>query len=127
DIQFQDGITLQSVNLHDSSVPVGGLVRLQLRWQASAPLTRQYKIFVHIFQRDKIIAQHDGQAIGELRPTTTWQPNESIQDQFAIQLPPDAPTGNYQLRIGLYDLATQERLHLVSGEEFWVGGNLEVK
>ncbi len=127
DVRFEDGITLQSVNLMDTTASAGGVVRLQLRWQAAAPLEKQYKIFVHIFNGDKIIAQHDGQALGELRPTTTWQPGETILDQFAIQLPPDAPAGNYQLRIGLYDLATQARLHLTSGEEFWVGGTVTVK
>jgi hypothetical protein len=126
-IQFENGVTLQSVNLLDPTVSPGGVVRLALRWQTVAPLTQQYKIFVHLFSGDKIIAQHDGQAMGELRPTTTWLPAESILDQFAIQLPPDAASGTYQLRIGLYDLSTQARLHLTTGEEFWVGGSISLK
>jgi hypothetical protein len=127
DIQFQNGITLQSVMLLDPTASPGGLLRLALRWQTSAPLTAQYKIFVHLFNGDKIIAQHDGQALGELRPTTTWQVGETIPDQFAIPIPPDAPLGNYQLRIGLYDLATQARIPLASKEEFWVGGTVTLR
>lgn len=126
-IAFGDGITLQSVTLLDPTPSAGGLVRLRLEWQAAAPMTTQYKIFVHLFAGDKIIAQHDGQAMGELRPTNTWQAGETIVDQFAIQLPPDAPPGDYQLRIGLYDLASGARLPLASGEEFWVGGSLTIQ
>jgi len=127
DVEFENGITLESVNLLDPVVAPGGVVRLQLHWKAASALPAQYKIFVHLFNGDKIIAQHDGQAMGELRPTTTWQVGETIVDQFAIQVPPDAAAGDYALRIGLYDLATQARLHLVSGEEFWVGGSVAVK
>jgi hypothetical protein len=127
DIKFGDRITLKSVSLLDSSAASGGLVRLRLQWKADAPTATQYKVFVHIFSGESIIAQHDGQPMGELRPTTTWQAGETIVDQFAISLPPDAPVGNYQLRIGLYDLATGARLPLANGDEFWTGGTVTVQ
>jgi hypothetical protein len=127
DIKFGDGITLESVSLLDSSIASGGLVRLRLQWQADALSVTQYKVFVHIFSGESIIAQHDGQPMGELRPTTTWQAGETIVDQFAISLPPDAPIGSYQLRIGLYDLATGARLPLANGDEFWTGGTVTIQ
>ncbi len=127
DIQFGDGITLESATLLDSTPSAGGLVRLRLEWKADTPIQTQYKIFVHLFAGDKIIAQHDGQAVGELRPTNTWQAGETIVDQFAITLPPNAPPGEHQMRIGLYNLATDARLPLTSGDEFWVGGKIIIK
>jgi len=129
--KFGDAIQLDSVEVLDSAPPAGGLVRLRLTWRALEPITEQYKVFTHIFAGDKILAQHDGQPVGELRPTTTWNVGETIIDQFAIQLPSDAPTGNYQLRIGVYDLNTQARLPLIlpdgSSAEFFVGGTLTLK
>ncbi len=128
--RFGDAIQLDSLDVLDATPSPGGLVRLRLHWQALAPIADQYKVFTHIFAGDQILAQHDGQPVGELRPTNTWQVGESITDQFAIQLPPNAPAGSYQLRIGVYNLATQERLPMTlpdgSSGEFYVGGALTI-
>ncbi|MDA0245974.1 MAG: hypothetical protein OT477_21390 [Chloroflexi bacterium] len=41
-------------------------------------------------------------------------------------MPADVRLGIYQLRIGLYDEATQTRLTTAEGAEFWVGGEVRV-
>lgn len=129
--KFGDGLQLDRLDIVDAQASPGGQVRLRLVWQALAPVAEPYKIFTHIYEGDHILAQHDGQPVGELRPTTTWQPGESIVDQFAIQLPPDAPAGIYQLRVGVYNLNTQARLPLLLPDgtqaEFFVGGAIEIK
>jgi hypothetical protein len=127
DVKFGDGITLESVSVLDSSASSGGLIRLRLQWKADAPIATQYKVFVHVFSGETIIAQHDGQPMGELRSTTTWQTGETILDQFAVTLPPDAPLGSYKLRIGLSDLACGGRLPVANGDEFWVGGTVTIQ
>lgn len=129
--RFGENITLNSVEVLDSTSQSGGLVRLRLNWQTASPISIQYKVFAHIFAGDRIIAQHDGQPVGELRPTNTWQVGAVIRDQFAIQLPADAPPGDYQLRIGLYDLETQARLPVLfpdgTSGEFFVGGTITLQ
>ncbi len=128
---FGESITLESVELLDSSVQPGGVVRLRLNWSASSAISSQYKVFTHIFAGDTIIAQHDGQPVAELRPTNTWQIGEKIRDQFAIQLPADAPPGTYQLRIGLYEIETQARLPALfpdgASAEFFTGGTINIQ
>jgi hypothetical protein len=37
--------------------------------------------------------------------TTTWAPGDLILDEYQLQLPPDAPPGEYEIEIGLYDPA----------------------
>lgn len=129
--RFGDGIQLESVEVIDSVSQPGDLIRLRLTWRALAPIPQQFKIFTHIFTDDTIIAQHDGQPVGELRPTNTWPVGETIVDQFAIRLPPAAPPGDYQIRIGLYDLVTQVRppVRLADGTqaEFFVGGVIGIR
>jgi len=129
--KFGDAIQLDSVEVLDSAPTAGGLVRLRLTWHPLALIPQQYKVFTHIFAGDYILAQHDGQPVGELRPTNTWQVSETIVDQFAIQLPPDAQPGDYQLRIGVYDLNTQARLPLTLPDgtqaEFFVGVYIKIK
>ncbi|MBI5713531.1 MAG: hypothetical protein HZC38_08945, partial [Chloroflexi bacterium] len=124
--RFGDGIRLESVEVFDSVARRGEVLRLRLIWKAENVVARDFKSFTHIFIGDKIVAQRDGQPVGELRPTTTWKAGETIRDQFAILIPKDAPSGVYQLRIGLYDAATQERL-AVNGGEFIVLGEITIQ
>ena len=113
--RFGDGIHLESVEVFDSAARRGEVVRLRIIWKAENVVERDFKSFAHIFIGDKIVAQRDWRPVGELRPTTTWKAGEVIRDQFAIRIPANAPSGVYQLRIGLYDMQTQERL-VVNGE-----------
>ncbi len=129
--RFGDGIVLESVEVLDSAAKQGGVIRIRLNWRTLAPVAESFKVFVHIFAGDAIVAQHDGQPVGELRPTTTWQTGESVADPFAIRLPNVTPPGVYQLRIGLYDLNTQARAPVTftdgNGGEFYVGGRITIK
>jgi hypothetical protein len=129
--RFGDGIQLESVEILDSVSQPGGLIRLRLHWFALAPIPQQFKIFTHLFSGEAIIAQHDGQPVGELRPTHTWVVGEQVVDQFAIRLPADALPGVYQLRIGMYDINSQARLPVLTPDgatgEFFIGGSLTVK
>ena len=48
-------------------------------------------------------------------PTGFWQPGYHIIDARQLTFPPDLPPGNYELRIGWYDLETFARLPLADG------------
>ena len=49
------------------------------------------------------------------RLTTTWRSGEIIVDSYAIPIDAQAPNGNYQIEIGLYDPATGVRLPRIDG------------
>lgn len=128
---FGPAMRLDSLDILDPVQSPGGTVRLRLTWTALGPMNRQYKIFTHVFSGNQILAQHDSQPAGELRPTTTWHPGDTIVDQFAIRLPPDAQPGDYTIRVGVYDLSTQVRLPMELPDEgttdYFVGGDIRVK
>jgi hypothetical protein len=129
--RFGDAIRLEAVDVFDAAVSAGGRLRLRLHWLAEGRVDRNYQVFVHLFDQTGIAAQHDGQPVAELRPTTTWQPGETILDQFAIAVPEAIPPGVYQLRIGLYDAGSLARLpvRLADGgqAEFFVGGEITIR
>ncbi len=130
DLDF-GGLELAAVDVLDAAPSAGGRLRLRLTWRCQTPTPVAYKVFVHVFQGERLAAQHDGQPVGELRPTTTWRAGDVIVDQLALALPADLAPGDYQLRIGLYDLATQQRLpaQTTAGQpaEFFVSPALTVK
>jgi hypothetical protein len=130
-VRFGEGITLEGLDLLDTAAGPGQVVRIRLHWRALAPVSQQLRTFTHLFDGDTILAQHDGQPVNELRPTTTWKPGETIADQFAIVLPADARPGLYRLRIGLYEINSLARLPAVLADgtvgEFFAGGSIVVK
>ena len=43
-------------------------------------------------------------------PTTSWLPGEVVIDEYEIVVDATAPAGEYQIEVGMYDLATMQRL-----------------
>jgi hypothetical protein len=130
-VKFGEHIVLENIQVLDPTAQAGGVIRLRLTWHTDAAIDRPLKVFVHFLGEAGIAAQHDGQPVGDLRPTSTWKAGERVIDQFAIQLPPSLAPGAYQLRVGLYEPDTLARLpaQLPDGTlaEFYVGGDFVVK
>ncbi len=89
---------------------------LTLYWQSLAPVEADYTVFSHLLGEHNpatagpLWAGHDGQPNGGHFPTTAWQPGQTVLDVHPLTLPDDAPSGEYRLEVGLYLLATMERL-----------------
>jgi hypothetical protein len=120
----------QQISLLDAAypfhIPAGAALPIELRWQAQAPLSEDYHVFIHLVrQGGNLIAQADGQPVLWTRPTTTWTTGETIVDRYGLWVPPETEPGNYELRVGLYRPKEGQRLSLVTGEE-WVRLRVEV-
>ncbi len=102
---FGDSITLAGFTLSDTTLRPGEAIGVTLFWQASAPITARYKVFVHLYTPDgRLVGQHDGEPAGNLKPTDSWMPGELVIDNHGLLLPPHIPTGVYHLSVGLYGL-----------------------
>ncbi len=98
----------------------GEKIILTLYWRPTdqAPPPRDYSLYLHLLTPDgQQIAQWDGAPLQEAYPTRFWRPGESLLDYWVLRMPKDAITGPAELRIGLYDPLTNERLPVtVNGE-----------
>jgi hypothetical protein len=84
----------------------GGPVAVELRWASDGPLDGDYTLFVH--WRDDagaVAAQHDGVPVAGRRPTSGWQPGETLVDRHGARLP-DGWRGRLHLVIGWYNPGT---------------------
>ncbi|MEW5956207.1 MAG: protein kinase [Chloroflexota bacterium] len=89
----------------------GELIGLTFFWQAVAPPTADYTLFIHLTTpQGGIVSQFDTAPQGGARPTTTWKVGEIVVDPYQLLIPPTAVPGDYQLRVGFYDPDTQVRL-----------------
>ncbi len=113
---FGEVIRLKGARFTPQAEP-GGVVAVELQWEAVSRAPTGYKVFVHLTDGDGTpVAQHDGVPASGQRPTTAWEPGQAVSDRHGVFLPPQVP-GRLHLWVGLYDPATGERLRLPDGAD----------
>ncbi len=77
---------------------------LTLYWQGLGEMRHSYSVFVHLVDNaGNVVAQQDAApGKGGKQPTTSWAIGEYITDPVEIPLPPDLPSGEYSVVVGLY-------------------------
>jgi len=89
----------------------GDTLKLTLHWQAIRQPSAYYKVFVHLFdpRTEAIVAQDDAVPRRWTYPTTWWEEGEVVSDEISLSLA-EAPSGRYQLAVGVYNPDSGERL-----------------
>jgi len=108
---FGDALELLGYRLETPQATPGGRTRLTLYWHTRQRLTTGYTVFVHLLdEAGEMRGQRDGQPVNGTCPTTLWSPEKVIVDRHVVPVNGDAPPGQYRLAVGLYNLATLQRL-----------------
>jgi hypothetical protein len=104
-VSFGESITLLGYTIQPDPVRPGDIVQVALFWKTADPLDTRYKVFLHLIGADgRLWSQRDSEPGGNLALTTTWVPGEMVQDNHGLLVPVDAPTGQYTVLLGLYDI-----------------------
>jgi hypothetical protein len=104
-------VRLAGMELGASTVRSGETLPLALYWQALAPMSTSYTVFVQAIDRAGVKAgQVDLLPCNGGCPTTTWRPGDLVGEKYDLPIRADAPPGRYQLIAGMYDLAAGEAL-----------------
>jgi hypothetical protein len=120
DARLGDVAKLAAVDLRETVLRRGEVLPLSLYWRALAPADTSYTVFVQAIDDEGLkAAQDDRVPCSGGCPTTTWRPGDMIAQWHDLPIQSDAPPGRYWLVVGMYDLATGERLPL-----FDAGGNV---
>jgi hypothetical protein len=113
--ELGDQIALVDWRVTGHAAP-GSPVTVETRWQALAAPTTDYTAFVHLSDATgKIVAQFDAQPTDGVYPTSAWLPGESVVEQHTLTLPPALPPGPLTVSVGLYNLASLQRLPVSEG------------
>jgi len=116
-----------------SSVSAGDTLSVSLALEDIAPLDRLYKVFVHLRgEGNTVLAQDDHAPCRFSLNEADWRPGDIVLETYAMQIPRDAPPGEYRLAIGLYHLDSGTRLPVLSsdlehGADDVVLGRVEVR
>ncbi|MEE8390766.1 MAG: hypothetical protein V3S14_08240 [Anaerolineae bacterium] len=91
--------------------PRPGRLSLTLTWLSLSAAQPHDAVFAHVgTPHQPPIAQDDDDAWLGILPLAVWQPGDVVREQRIILLPQDATEGQYQIRIGVYNRVTGERL-----------------
>ncbi|MBE7470371.1 MAG: glycosyltransferase family 39 protein [Anaerolineales bacterium] len=87
---------------------------LTLYWESLAQTPTDWTTFIHLRnETGQTVAQKDGPTGRGLYPTSLWDRGDIIVDHIILPTQ-NIPAGRYNLFIGLYDLATGQRLAVPS-------------
>ncbi|MCL6431557.1 MAG: glycosyltransferase family 39 protein [Anaerolineae bacterium] len=120
---LQGGIRLRGFDLHRpvrdgiAEARPGEQLVLNLFWEATEAVGQDYTVFTQLVgsahnpdTNGPVWGQHDGEPVGGSYPTGRWKPGQTVVDRHVLKIDPDAPAGEYELHVGMYLLATLERL-----------------
>jgi hypothetical protein len=115
-------------DLKADRVAAGDTLQLILYWRALAGMETSYKVFTHLLGDDgRLWGQKDDFPGHGALPTTGWAEGEVIVDEYEIAVGPEAPDGDYQLEIGMYDPASGARLPITSEKGEFQGDRILLK
>jgi len=130
---FGDRVLLRNAELGIRAARPGDVVRVSLWWRALRAMAIDYTVFVQLIGPDgRLHGQVDSWPVQGTYATSEWIPGRDVSDQYEVRLEPDAPPGEYRVVVGLYELATMERLRVLNPEGRPIGdshivGRLDVR
>ncbi len=123
-----EGVKRQSFNLDNKVVLIGydvdktdlrpgEAIRLTLYWRTGGKMGTDYTVFTHLIDEEgNIRGQMDSQPLEGDYPTSFWDIGEVIEDEYILAINESAPAGAYRLEVGMYELATEQRLPVLNAD-----------
>jgi hypothetical protein len=105
DIPLGNVATLLGADIEPGATTIqpGTDLAVTLFWRVDAETDISYRIFLHLIGPDgALVALSDGIPADWSRPTTGWLAGETIADRRVLEVPSDAPPGEYTVQAGLY-------------------------
>jgi hypothetical protein len=109
---FDEGqVVLTGHHLSLEQVGDSHVVRLLLSWVVQSRLAADYHVFVHLVdEAGTLVSQSDGVPDYDRYPFDEWAPGQTVVDSYDVPVPDGQSMASYELRVGIYDYDTGERL-----------------
>lgn len=115
----EPAMRLLSAEVNASEVLPGGSVEVVLTWEVAAPMDRRWSRFVHLQNSVELLSgQRDTYPGGGLLATDDLEPGRRWTERVIVPVTESAYVPEtIDVRVGLYDLQTGERMSLVGSDE----------
>jgi 4-amino-4-deoxy-L-arabinose transferase-like glycosyltransferase len=133
DIRVGDALRLVGYRLPPAgkTIQAGQTLTLDLYWQADRQPTRDLTVFTHLLgqahnprTQGPVWAQHDSQPADGGYPTSQWFVGQVIVDRHQLVIDDQAPSGEYQIEVGMYTWEDGARLPLTGPNGAELGDRL---
>jgi len=120
-------VRLLGYDMASEAVAPGTTASLNLYWQALADVQGDYLALIQVKdQADQVLAQVRERPVAGTYPTTLWQKGEILRDRYELPLSAETPAGQYQLTVGLVDVATENLIGEIALPSLTVEGRSRV-
>jgi mannosyltransferase len=120
-IAFGQALTLVQATISPTA-QAGDLVQVTTTWQVQVtPPDYKFSLRLTGAEGQPIQAQ-DYAPQNWFSPTNSWLPGSTMRDQRAFLLPRDLPSGEYAIRLRLYDPASGAAVETSAGQDVVLGG-----
>jgi hypothetical protein len=117
DARIGQSIRLLGYDFEPAEIRPGETIHLTLYWECLRAEEGDYTAFVHLLgPAAELCGQQDNRPQNGFYPTYLWDAGERIEDRYTIAVDPASPSGSYSFAVGLYSLATMERLPVTNSE-----------
>jgi 4-amino-4-deoxy-L-arabinose transferase-like glycosyltransferase len=128
--EFGESAGFISHGVSNKPIRAGDQLQVSTFWRAGENPQPSTRMFMHLVDPStgRIIAQHDGLDA----PMQFWHKGDAITQMHLLKIPADTLVGEYELRLGVYNPKTGQRLLLVNGysgrpaDDYVVLGTIEV-
>jgi hypothetical protein len=100
-VNFGNHVELLGYEMSPRSILPGEAITVTLYWQATAPFTADYNVFVQALRPTQRISA-SGIPVGEPPLTTQWPVGRVITDVRVLQFPPHAKPGELDVEVGWF-------------------------
>ncbi len=115
DVRFDDAAVLLGAMLKEKRIAPGGEVTVELCWQTLAPTRAPLAFFVHLLGEANAIIGERTSLHGLSRyPSVNWESDRIFCDNVPVRVDAAAHAGLYDVEVGVFDLATKQRLPATS-------------
>ncbi len=126
---FEGKLALVGYALEPRSGLPGDTLHVKLYWQALSKMDHDYTVFVHLLgEKGRLWGQKDRPPQDGAAPTSGWEPGAIIEDEYDVQINPDAPPGLFDVEVGVYLPPDPDRENGANGQRLGVlaeGGRLD--
>jgi hypothetical protein len=118
-LNFGNQLALVGYDLNQRVIWPGETLSVTLYWQALALVQKDYAVFTHLSDaRGNVVAANDGLPYTLPKRTSRWA-SQVMQETRLLKLPADAPTGFYQVALGVF--GDEGRLPIVAPNGRYLG------
>lgn len=100
-IDFGKTIRVLDYRIEQTRVPPGGVITIQLDWQALTAPQENYWFSLQLVGSDGSVANKDGVPSAGRTTTDWWQTGQTFRSRHIVQIPHDVDPGTYMLTLGL--------------------------